>query len=79
MKDIKQVNNPYHDDKVIDACSIFGVMDTSGKKFSGEGVIRAIANMHVRGRCHQGYRQYACPGQWLGWGICYLRIISRIC
>ncbi len=49
MKDIKQVNNPYHDDKVIDACSIFGVMDTSGKKFSGEGVIRAIANMHDRG------------------------------
>ena len=49
MKDLGQVNNPYHDDKVIDACSIFGVMDTSGKKFSGEGVIRAIANMHVRG------------------------------
>ncbi|MCL0091415.1 glutamine amidotransferase family protein [Dehalococcoidales bacterium] len=48
MKEIDQINNPYHDDKVVDACSLFGVMDTSGKKFSGEGVIRAIANMHVR-------------------------------
>ena len=46
MKDIRQVNNPHHDDKVIDACSIFGAMDTSGKRFSGE-------------RCRQGYRQYA--------------------
>ena len=49
MRDIGQVNNPYHDDKVIDACSLFGVMDTSGGRFSGEGIIRAIANMHVRG------------------------------
>ena len=49
MKDISQINNPYRDDKVIDACSLFGVMDTSGRRFSGEGVIRAIANMHVRG------------------------------
>lgn len=49
MKDMIQVNNPYHDDKVIDACSIFGAMDTSGRRFSGERVIRAIANMHDRG------------------------------
>jgi len=49
MKDIRKVNNPHNDDKVIDACSIFGAMDTSGRRFSGEGVIRAIANMHDRG------------------------------
>ena len=49
MKDIRQINNPHNDDKVIDACSIFGAMDISGKRFSGEGVIRAIANMHDRG------------------------------
>jgi glutamate synthase domain-containing protein 1 len=42
------MNNPYRDDKVIDACSIFGVMDTSGRRFGGEDVIRAIANMHTR-------------------------------
>ncbi len=49
MKEINQINNPYRDDKVVDACSIFGVMDTTGRRFSGEGAIRAIANMHVRG------------------------------
>ena len=49
MKELCQVNNPYHDDKAIDACSIFGMMDTSGRRFSGEGITRAIANMHVRG------------------------------
>ena len=49
MKDIWKINNPYQDDKVIDACSIFGVMDTAGKRFSGEGVVKAITNMHIRG------------------------------
>jgi len=49
MKDIIRVNNPHLDDKVIDACSIFGMMDTSGKCFSGQDIIKAIANMHVRG------------------------------
>ncbi len=49
MKEINRINNPYDDDKVIDACSLFGAMDTSGRRFSGEGVIRAIANMHARG------------------------------
>ena len=49
MKGIRKINNPHNDDKVIDACSIFGAMDTSGRRFSGEGVIRAIANMHDRG------------------------------
>ncbi|MDP2953369.1 MAG: glutamine amidotransferase family protein [Chloroflexota bacterium] len=41
-------NNPYGDDKVIAACSIFGAMDTSGKRFGGNEVVRAIANMHDR-------------------------------
>jgi glutamate synthase domain-containing protein 1 len=49
VKDLRRINNTHGDDKVIDACSIFGAMDTSGKAFSGEGVIRAIANMHDRG------------------------------
>lgn len=49
MKDIWRINNPYQDDKIIDACSIFGVMDTTGKRFSGEGVVKAITNMHIRG------------------------------
>ena len=49
MKDINRMQNPYQDDKVIDACSLFGAIDTSGRRFSGEGVFRAIANMHDRG------------------------------
>ncbi len=49
MKELSKINNPYGDTKVIDACSLFGVMDTTGKRFSGEGVIKAIANMHDRG------------------------------
>ena len=49
MKDIRQINNPYNDDKVIDACSLFGMMDTSGGRFPGQDIIKAIANMHVRG------------------------------
>jgi len=49
MKNLLHVNNTYRDDKVIDACSIFGAMDKSGRRFSGDGVIKAIANMHDRG------------------------------
>jgi glutamate synthase domain-containing protein 1 len=49
VKDIRRINNTYNDDKVIDACSIFGAMNTSGVRFSGESVIKAIANMHDRG------------------------------
>ncbi len=49
MKNLEKINNTWNDDKVIDACSIFGAMDTSGRRFSGESVIKAIANMHDRG------------------------------
>jgi len=48
MDDLKKINNPNGDDKIIDACSIFGMMDTSGNRFAGDGVIKAIANMHDR-------------------------------
>jgi glutamate synthase domain-containing protein 1 len=49
MNNLSYIQNPYSDSKVVDACSIFGVMDTSGQRFSGEGVIRAMVNMHDRG------------------------------
>lgn len=49
MKNLNRIQNPYNDDKVMSACSIFGAMDTSGKRFSGKPVIDAIRNMHVRG------------------------------
>jgi glutamate synthase domain-containing protein 1 len=49
LKELSKINNFYHDDKVMDACSLFGMMDTEGGRFSGKEVIEAIANMHVRG------------------------------
>ncbi|MFO8011386.1 MAG: glutamine amidotransferase family protein [Dehalococcoidia bacterium] len=49
MRDLERIQNPYGEGKVIDACSIFGAMDTSGRRFSGKPVIDAIRNMHVRG------------------------------
>ena len=49
MKSLSMVNNPYGDDKVISACSIFGMMDTSGEAISGEPAFKAVANMHDRG------------------------------
>ena len=36
MKEINRTNNPYNDDKMINACSLFGVMDTSGRRFPGK-------------------------------------------
>jgi glutamate synthase domain-containing protein 1 len=35
--------------KEICACSIFGAMNRDGGRFTGAGVMKAIANMHVRG------------------------------
>ena len=35
--------------KEICACSIFGAMNRDGDRFTGEGVMKAIANMRVRG------------------------------
>ncbi|MGA9098597.1 MAG: glutamine amidotransferase family protein [Methanotrichaceae archaeon] len=35
--------------KEICSCSIFGAMNRDGDRFTGEGVIKAITNMHVRG------------------------------
>lgn len=49
MRNLCSVNNPYNDDKVISQCSIFGMMNTSGKLISGKDCITAITNMHERG------------------------------
>jgi len=49
MKDLTKVNNPHGDEKVFDACSIFGMMNLKGERFSAKDPIRAMANMHDRG------------------------------
>ena len=49
MKDLTKTNNPHGDEKVFDACSIFGMMNLKGERFSAKDPIRAMANMHDRG------------------------------
>jgi glutamate synthase domain-containing protein 1 len=52
--------------KEICSCSIFGAMNQDGERFKGGDVVKAIANMHVRGNGLGGgfaaygiYPQYA--------------------
>lgn len=49
MKDLSKISNPYNDDKVIANCGLFGMMSLEGRSFPGSEIIRAIANMKVRG------------------------------
>jgi glutamate synthase domain-containing protein 1 len=49
MKDLGKINNPYNDEKVFDACSIFAMMNLNGERFSAKDPVKAIANMHDRG------------------------------
>jgi glutamate synthase domain-containing protein 1 len=44
-----EVNNRYGEGKVIDACSLFGMMHLKGERFSYKKPLEAIANMHDRG------------------------------
>jgi glutamate synthase domain-containing protein 1 len=49
MRNLSRINNPYNDDKDFAGCSIFGMMNLEGKRFSSGDPVRAIANMHDRG------------------------------
>jgi glutamate synthase domain-containing protein 1 len=49
MKNLTKVNNPFGDDKDFSGCSIFGMMNVEGKRFSSQDPVKAIANMHDRG------------------------------
>jgi glutamate synthase domain-containing protein 1 len=49
MRNLSKINNPYNDDKDFDGCSLFGMMNLEGKRFSARDPVRAIANMHERG------------------------------
>ncbi|MGB9596040.1 MAG: class II glutamine amidotransferase [Candidatus Poribacteria bacterium] len=49
MKNLGQISNPYNDDKVIANCGLFGMMSLERNTFSGKDIIKAIANMRVRG------------------------------
>jgi glutamate synthase domain-containing protein 1 len=42
------LQNPRRDDKVMDACGLFGILDTSGRPMGATDVVRAMTNMHDR-------------------------------
>lgn len=53
--------NHYGDDKVYDACGLFGTMDVTGQCFSGHEITRAITNMEERGNgLGAGFAVYGC-------------------
>ncbi len=59
MKDLGTVANPYGDDKVINACGLFGMMNLRGERFSGRDSIVAMANQCDRGNgLGGGYAAY---------------------
>jgi len=49
METVTGLNNPYGEDKVIDACGLFGMMDLTGRRFGSRDPVKAISNMHERG------------------------------
>jgi glutamate synthase domain-containing protein 1 len=49
MRNLQKISNPYNDDKDFDGCSLFGMMNLEGKRFSSRKPVKAIANMHERG------------------------------
>jgi len=78
VKELSKINDFYHDDKVIDACSIFGMMDTSGKLFSGKPVVEAIANMHVRGNgLGGGFAIYGLYPEYANYYAFHIMYLSR--
>ncbi len=47
--EVIRLQDPYNEDKVHDACGLFGIMNTSGLRFSADNAIKAMVNMHDRG------------------------------
>ena len=61
MKDLTKMNNPYGDDKDFSGCSLFGMMNVEGRRFSSRDPVKAITNMHERGN--------GLGGGWAAYGI----------
>ena len=81
MSWIQSVNNPYGDDKVMDACGLFGVLDTSGRLLAADDVVTAIANMHDRNNGLGGgfavYGLYPEHGDCFAFQVMYMREGAR--
>ena len=55
------LENRYGDDKVYDACGLCGILDVTGRRFSGDDIVKAITNMTERGNgLGSGYAVYGC-------------------
>jgi glutamate synthase domain-containing protein 1 len=55
------LENRYGDDKVYDACGLFGIMDVAGQCFSGKDIVTGITNMEERGNgLGAGFAVYGC-------------------
>jgi glutamate synthase domain-containing protein 1 len=58
---LASLENSYGDDKVYDACGLFGIMDVSGERFSGRDIVTGIVNMEERGNgLGAGFAVYGC-------------------
>ncbi len=49
MDSVTSLNCRFGDDKDFAGCSIFGMMNLQGKRFSSKDPVRGISNMHERG------------------------------
>jgi glutamate synthase domain-containing protein 1 len=78
MKDLARIANPYNEVKGIDACSIFGMMNTWGRRFSGKDTIAAIANMHDRGNgMGGGFGVYGLYPEYAEYYAFHIMFLSR--
>jgi glutamate synthase domain-containing protein 1 len=61
MANFKSYENPYGDDKVSSACGLFGIMDVTGRRFSGHDIILGMNNKEERGNgLGAGFAAYGC-------------------
>jgi glutamate synthase domain-containing protein 1 len=61
MRSASSYENRYGDDKVFDACGLIGILDTSGRRFSGRDIVTGITNMTERGNgLGSGFAVYGC-------------------
>lgn len=63
--DARSLENPYGQDKVYDACGLIGIMDVTGRAFSGHDIVTGIVNMTERGNgLGSGFAAYGCYPQY---------------
>jgi glutamate synthase domain-containing protein 1 len=78
MRNLSRINNPYNDDKDFAGCSIFGMMNVEGTRFSSRDPVRAIANMHERGNgLGGGFAIYGIYPQFEDYYAFHIMYLSR--